>query len=303
MAGKKRGLGRGLDALLGAASSPPVQTTGSDEGEVPLPQPHEHPQGDHLRMLPVDVIHKSRYQPRHDFPEETLQELADSIKAQGVVQPIVVRPHSQKPGHFELIAGERRWRATQLAGLYEIPAVVRDVPDQAAMAMGLIENIQREELNPIEEAMALQRLIEEFGLTHQQTADAVGRSRAAVSNLLRLLSLEPAVKELLETEELEMGHARALLALQGGAQIEAARQVAHRGLSVRETENLVRKLSQPARPRKTAAKDPDIRRFEEDLSEKLGAKVQIQTGDKGKGKLVIQYNSLDELDGILAHIK
>ncbi|MGD8407936.1 MAG: ParB/RepB/Spo0J family partition protein [Thiohalophilus sp.] len=302
MAGKKRGLGRGLDALLGAAASPPVQTHAED-GEVSLPQPDQHPQGDHLRMLPVDVIHKSRYQPRHDFPEETLQELADSIKAQGVVQPIVVRPHSQA-GHFELIAGERRWRASQLAGLYEIPAVVRDVPDQAAMAMGLIENIQREELNPIEEAMALQRLIEEFGLTHQQTADAVGRSRAAVSNLLRLLTLEPAVKQLLEKGELEMGHARALLALQGGAQIEAARQVAHRGLSVRETEHLVRKLSQPAKSKKaTHSKDPDIRRFEEDLSEKLGAKVQIQADNKGRGKLVIQYNSLDELDGILAHIK
>jgi len=302
MAGKKRGLGRGLDALLGAASSPPVQTH-AEEGEVALPQPDQHPQGDHLRMLPVDVIHKSRYQPRHDFPEETLQELADSIKSQGVIQPVVVRPHSQA-GHFELIAGERRWRASQLAGLHEIPAVVRDVPDQAAMAMGLIENIQREELNPVEEAMALQRLIEEFGLTHQQTADAVGRSRAAVSNLLRLLSLEPAVKQLLEDNELEMGHARALLALQGGAQIEAARQVARRGLSVRETENLVRKLAQPAKPKKTTqGKDPDIRRFEEDLSEKLGARVQIQSDNKGKGKLVIQYNSLDELDGILAHIK
>ncbi|MFO8025871.1 ParB/RepB/Spo0J family partition protein [Thiohalophilus sp.] len=302
MAGKKRGLGRGLDALLGAAASPPVQTS-TEEGEVALPEPDQHPQGDHLRMLPVDVIHKSRYQPRHDFPEESLQELADSIRAQGVVQPIVVRPHSQA-GHFELIAGERRWRASQLAGLHEIPAVVRDVPDQAAMAMGLIENIQREELNPIEESMALQRLIEEFGLTHQQTADAVGRSRAAVSNLLRLLSLEPAVKELLEAEDLEMGHARALLALQGGAQIEAARQVARRGLSVRETENLVRKLSQPAKPKKASeGKDPDIRRFEADLSEKLGAKVQIQADNKGKGKLVIQYNSLDELDGILAHIK
>ena len=302
MAGKKRGLGRGLDALLGAAASPPVQTH-SEDGEVNLPQPDQHPQGDHLRMLPVDVIHKSRYQPRHDFPEETLQELADSIKAQGVVQPIVVRPHSQA-GHFELIAGERRWRASQLAGLYEIPAVVRDVPDQAAMAMGLIENIQREELNPIEEAMALQRLIEEFGLTHQQTADAVGRSRAAVSNLLRLLTLEPTVKQLLENSELEMGHARALLALQGGAQIEAARQVAHRGLSVRETENLVRKLLQPAKPKKsTHSKDPDIRRFEEELSEKLGARVQIQSDNRGRGKLVIKYNSLDELDGILAHIK
>jgi len=303
MAGKKRGLGRGLDALLGAASSPPVQT-GTPGEEVPLPEPDAHPQGDHLRMLPVDVIHKSRYQPRHDFPEETLQELADSIRAQGVVQPIVVRPHASQAGHFELIAGERRWRASQLAGLHDIPAVVRDVPDQAAMAMGLIENIQREELNPIEEAMALQRLIGEFGLTHQETAEAVGRSRASVSNLLRLLSLEPAVKELLETEELEMGHARALLALQGQAQIEAARKVAQRGLSVRETESLVRKLQQPARPKTGGQKvDPDLRRFEEEMSEKLGARVQIQYDSKGKGKLVICYNSLDELEGILEHIK
>jgi ParB family chromosome partitioning protein len=303
MAGKKRGLGRGLDALLGAASSPPVQT-GTPGEEVSLPEPDAHPQGDHLRMLPVDVIHKSRYQPRHDFPEETLQELADSIRAQGVVQPIVVRPHASQAGHFELIAGERRWRASQLAGLHEIPAVVRDVPDQAAMAMGLIENIQREELNPIEEAMALQRLIGEFGLTHQETAEAVGRSRASVSNLLRLLSLEPAVKELLENEELEMGHARALLALQSQAQIEAARKVVQRGLSVRETESLVRKLQQPAKPKTSGQKaDPDLRRFEEEMSEKLGAPVQIQYDSKGKGKLVIRYNSLDELEGILEHIK
>jgi len=303
MAGKKRGLGRGLDALLGAASSPPVQTATSGE-EVPLPEPDAHPQGDHLRMLPVDVIHKSRYQPRHDFPEDTLQELADSIRAQGVVQPIVVRPHASKAGHFELIAGERRWRASQLAGLHDIPAVVRDVPDQAAMAMGLIENIQREELNPIEEAMALQRLIGEFGLTHQETAEAVGRSRASVSNLLRLLSLEPAVKELLEAEDLEMGHARALLALQGQVQIEAARKVVQRGLSVRETESLVRKLQQPAKPKTSGQKaDPDLRRFEEEMSEKLGAPVQIQYDNKGKGKLVIRYNSLDELEGILEHIK
>ncbi len=303
MAAKKRGLGRGLDALLGAASSPPVKT-GQGETEVPLPEPTAHPQGDHLRMLPVDVIHKSRYQPRHDFPADTLQELADSIRAQGVVQPIVVRPHETQAGHFELIAGERRWRASQLAGLHEIPAVVRDVPDQAAMAMGLIENIQREELNPIEEALALQRLIEEFGLTHQETAEAVGRSRVSVTNLLRLLALEPAVKELLEADELEMGHARALLAVQGQVQIEAARKVVQRGLSVRETENLVRKLQQPAKPKSAGQRiDPDIRHFEEEMSEKLGARVQIQYDPKGTGKLVIHYNSLDELDGILAHIK
>ena len=295
MATKKRGLGRGLDQLLGIATEPAPVSAGA-EGSAPA--------GGGLRNLPVDTIQKGRFQPRHDIAEDALQELADSIRAQGVVQPVVVRPLTGQPGRFELIAGERRWRATQLAGLHEIPAVVRDVPDQAAMAMGLIENIQREELNPIEEAAALQRLIEEFGLTHQQTADAVGRSRAAVSNLLRLLTLAPKVKEMLEAGELEMGHARALLSLSGPAQIEAAGQVAKRGLSVRETEQLVKRWQRPAGKKKSApAPDPDIRRFQDELSEKLGAKVKIQHAAGGKGKLVIQYNSLDELDGILAHIK
>lgn len=295
MATKKRGLGRGLDQLLGlAAESAPAgkSTTATPAGN-----------GD-LQTLPVDTIQKGRYQPRHEIAEDALQELADSIRAQGVVQPVVVRPLAGQAGKYELIAGERRWRATQLAGLHEIPAVVRDVPDQAAMAMGLIENIQREELNPIEEAAALQRLIEEFGLTHQETADAVGRSRAAVSNLLRLLTLEPKVKAMLEAGQLEMGHARALLSLSGAAQAEAAGQVSKRGLSVRETEQLVKRLLQPAGKKKVAPPpDPDIRRFQDDLSEKLGARVMIQHSAKGKGKLVIQYNSLDELDGILAHIK
>ena len=257
-----------------------------------------------MRNLPVDVIQKGRYQPRHEIAQEALQELADSIRAQGVVQPVVVRPLPEDKAKYELIAGERRWRAAQLAGLHDIPAVVRDVPDQAAMAMGLIENIQREELNPIEEAAALQRLIEEFGLTHQQTAEAVGRSRASVSNLLRLLTLEPKVKMMLEERQLEMGHARALLALLGSTQVQAAEQVFARGLSVRETEHLVRRLQQPAKPKKVAQDvDPDIRRFQDDLSEKLAAKVQIQHSPKGKGKMTIFYNSLDELDGILEHIK
>jgi len=296
MAAKKRGLGRGLDELLGISSATAEDTATSTKGEI-------SPQGD-LRNLPVDVIQKGRYQPRHEIAQEALQELADSIRAQGVVQPVVVRPLSGQAGKYELIAGERRWRASQLAGLHEIPAVVRDVPDQAAMAMGLIENIQREELNPIEEAAALQRLIEEFGLTHQQTAEAIGRSRAAVSNLLRLLTLEPRVKLMLESRQLEMGHARALLALLGSAQIQAAEQVFARGLSVRETEHLVRRLQQPATPKKaTQEVDPDIRRFQDDLSEKLAAKVQIQHTPKGKGKMTIFYNSLDELDGILDHIK
>ncbi len=294
MAAKKRGLGRGLDELLGISGSPAsaASTNGGEESVA-----------GELRNLPVDVIRKGRYQPRHEIAQEALQELADSIRAQGVVQPVLVRPVTGQNGQYELIAGERRWRASQLAGLHEIPAVVRDVPDQAAMAMGLIENIQREELNPIEEAGALQRLIQEFGLTHQETAEAVGRSRAAVSNLLRLLTLEPKVKTMLEEGELEMGHARALLALLGSVQVEAAEEVCRRGLSVRETEQLVRRMQQPAKA-KTASKevDPDIRRFQEALSEKLGAKVQIQHSAKGKGKLVIQYNTLEELDGILEHI-
>jgi ParB family chromosome partitioning protein len=294
MAGKKRGLGRGLDELLGIGAQSPAPASPEQATQA----------GGDLRNLPVDLIQKGRYQPRHEIAQEALQELADSIRAQGVVQPVVVRPLPEQAGKFELIAGERRWRAAQLAGLHEIPAVVRDVPDQAAMAMGLIENIQREELNPIEEAAALQRLIEEFGLTHQETADAVGRSRAAVSNLLRLLSLEPKVKQMLEAGQLEMGHARALLSLLGARQVEAAEQVSAKGLSVRETEQLVRRLQQPAGRKKPApAQDPDIRRFQEELSEKLAARVQIQHAPSGKGKMIIQYNSLDELDGILQHIK
>jgi len=295
MAAKKRGLGRGLDELLGISSTTGASTT-STSGET-------RTEGD-LRALPVDVIQKGRFQPRHEIAQEALQELADSIRAQGVVQPVVVRRLPEDNTKYELIAGERRWRAAQLAGLHEIPAVVRDVPDQAAMAMGLIENIQREELNPIEEAAALQRLIEEFGLTHQQTAEAIGRSRASVSNLLRLLTLEPKVMQMLEARQLEMGHARALLALLGSAQVQAAEQVFARGLSVRETEHLVRRLQQPPTPKKASQDlDPDIRRFQDDLSEKLAAKVQIQHAPKGKGKMIIFYNSLDELDGILEHIK
>ena len=295
MAAKKRGLGRGLDELLGMGS---VTTDKAEDREEKTGSQHS------LRNLPVDVIQKGRYQPRHEIAQEALQELADSIRAQGVVQPVVVRPLSGQAGKFELIAGERRWRASQLAGLHEIPAVVRDVPDQAAMAMGLIENIQREELNPIEEAAALQRLIEEFGLTHQETAEAVGRSRAAVSNLLRLLTLEPKVKMMLEEGRLEMGHARALLALLGSTQVQAAEVVVAKGLSVRETEHLVRRMQQPSKPKTTQPElDPDIRRFQAELSEKLAAKVQIQHSAKGKGKMIIHYNSLDELDGILEHIK
>lgn len=294
MAVKKRGLGKGLEALLGAgatvsSTSEGATVQGSGDGE--------------MKILPVDILQRGAYQPRIDMNPEALEELANSIRAQGVVQPIVVRPIGG--GRYEIIAGERRWRATQLAGLHEIPAVVRDVPDQAAMAMALIENIQREELNPMEEAQALYRLIEEFGLTHQQTADAVGRSRASVSNLLRLLGLNEDIKRMLGNGDLEMGHARALLALSGEQQSEVARSVVGKGLSVRETERLVKRtLEGPsAGAVKEKRLDPDIHRLEQDLGERIGARVAIQHGAKGKGKLVITYNSLDELDGILEHIK
>lgn len=290
MATKKRGLGRGLDALLGGAMAPAAEGKAGKDSD--------------LRELPIDLMQRGKYQPRVDMHPESLQELADSISAQGVVQPIVVRPIGE--GKYEIIAGERRWRASQLAGLHVIPAVIRDVPDSAAIAMALIENIQREDLNPLEEAHALQRLIDEFDMTHQQAAEAVGRSRAAVSNLLRLQELNEDVQHMLEHGELEMGHGRALLGLRGMAQTAAAQNVVKRGLSVRETEQLVRRENEKlkrAKPAVTTHLDPDIRRFQDDLSARLGAKVQIQHSAKGKGKLSIQYNSLDELEGILGHIK
>lgn len=287
MSTKRRGLGRGLDALLGAIE--PVKVPAEDkEGE--------------LRRLPVDLLRRGRYQPRVDMHPERLEELAESIRAQGVVQPIVVRPVGGSEG-YEIIAGERRWRAAQMAGLHEIPAVVREVPDQAAMAMALIENIQREDLNPMEEAFALARLVEEFDLTHQDAATAVGRSRVAVTNLLRLLDLNDDVKRLLERSDIEMGHARALLALKGAQQSEVARRVAAEGLSVRDTERLVQRLATASgKPKPAPAVSADVRHLQDDLSERLGAAVQI-LHRKGKGKLVISYASLDELDGILARIK
>jgi len=255
-----------------------------------------------LRELPVDLIQRGKYQPRRDMEPGSLQELADSIKAQGVMQPIVVRPIS--PEKYEIIAGERRWRATQLAGLDSIPAVVRDVPDEAAIAMALIENIQREDLNPVEEALALQRLQSEFELTQQEVAQAVGKSRSTVANLLRLLSLQEDVRRMLEHGDLEMGHARALLALEGGEQSHAASQVVAKGLSVRQAEALVRHIqSSREKPEQSRDIDPNIRHLQDDLSQRLGAKVLIQHSAKGKGKLILSYNSLDELDGILGHIK
>jgi len=295
MSPRKR-LGRGLDALL----SKPVSETASVTGVASI---------EGLRDIPVELLQRGQYQPRVDIRQDTLEDLASSIKAQGVVQPIVARPITGKGTQkYEIVAGERRWRAAQMAGLEAIPAVVKDIPDEAAIAMALIENIQREDLNPLEEARALDRLIREFDLTHAEAAQAVGRSRAAVSNLLRLQELSDKVKPMLETRQLEMGHARALLAISNAVQqLDAARQVIRKGLSVRETERLVRGMLDKAggkkTPRPTEPGNADIRRLEIEVSEKLGAKVAVNHSKKGSGKVVISYNSLDELDGILKHIK
>jgi ParB family chromosome partitioning protein len=298
MAVKKRGLGRGLDALLGAGGGIQAAHVKAETGSGAASESEDNT----LRDLPVDLIQRGKYQPRRDIEPESLRELADSIIAQGVMQPIVVRPISDQK--FEIIAGERRWRATQLAGLDVIPAVIRDVSDQAAIAMALIENIQREDLNPIEEAASLQRLQREFDLTQQEVATAVGKSRSTVANLLRLMTLQDDVRRLVEHGDLEMGHARALLGLEGSDQSQAARSVVGKGLTVRQTEafvrNLLAKKTQPV-PEKHI--DPNIRHLQDDLSQRLGALVQIQHTAKGKGKMVFTYNSLDELDGILKHIK
>ena len=305
MATKRPSLGRGLEALLGTSTPAATAESAAPEAAPRLPLDEE------LAKIPVDLLQRGRYQPRLDMRAESRQELADSIRAQGVVQPIVVRPltaqRTGEPLRYEIIAGERRWRAAQMAGLHEVPAVIRRVSDEAAVAMSLIENIQRENLNPLEEARALDRLIREFEMTHQSAADAVGRSRAAVSNLLRLLELADEVKALVESRQLEMGHARALLGLAvTRQQVEVAMLVARKGLSVRETEALVRRLStrkEDIEDREPVRPDPNITRLEQNLTDKLGAKVQVQHGAKGRGKLVIAYNSLDELDGILAHIQ
>ena len=294
---KKKRLGRGLDALLSKPVSQSAAVTGHD--------------ADTLQQIPLELLQRGQYQPRVDMRQDTLEDLASSIKAQGVVQPIVARPiekQGSKVQHYEIIAGERRWRAAQMAGLADIPTVIRDVADDAAIAMALIENIQRENLNPLEEGRALERLIREFQITHQQAADAVGRSRAAVSNLLRLLDLSDKVKLMLESRQIEMGHARALLSISNKTQqFDAARQVVKKGLSVRETEQLVRRVlanesGQTAKPA-ASTQNADIRRLEIEISDKLGAKVRVDHTSKGTGKLIINYNSLDELDGILKHIK
>jgi ParB family chromosome partitioning protein len=278
---KMKGLGRGLDALL----------SGSDK-----------PQGDEQRNLPVERLRPGKYQPRTHMDQDSLAELAASIKAQGVMQPILVRAVDSTPGaeRYEIVAGERRWRASQLAGLSEVPVLVRSIPDEQALAMALIENIQRENLNPLEEAQGLQRLIDEFGLTHQQAADAVGRSRPAASNLLRLLQLTAAVQEMLMTGQLDMGHARALLPVSGGQQVGLAQRIVQKDLSVRETERLVQQLLNP--PKKTTEKvlDRDLLRLQEQLSDGLGANVAIRSNKKGAGKLTIEFASLDQLDGLIS---
>jgi ParB family chromosome partitioning protein len=283
---KKPALGRGLSSML---SKNTLKQVSDREG------------ADQLRQLPVDAIRPGRFQPRSVFDADKLEELASSIRAQGVVQPVVVREVTD--GQYELIAGERRWRAAQLAALDVIPAVIRDVADEAAVAMALIENIQREDLNPLEEASALRRLIDEFSMTHREAADAVGRSRAAVSNLLRLLELMQEVKDMVDGRLIEMGHARALLSLDTGLQLKAAREVVQLNLSVRETEALVRRLQQGNRKKKPGKTDPDILSLQNRLEERLCTQVKLQHQSSGKGKLVIAYNNADELEGILAHFK
>lgn len=300
---KRKGLGRGLDALLGGINQGgdrPAEVSVTDSF-TPLERGDGGAQQKDLSHIPLENIQRGKYQPRRDMQPEALTELADSIKAQGVMQPIVVRPIDAE--RFEIIAGERRWRAAQLAGLEKIPAVIRDVPDEAAIAMALIENIQREDLNPMEEAFALKRLQDEFELTHQEVAAAVGKSRTTVTNLLRLISLDDEVKKLLEHGDLEMGHARALLTLEEAEQRDLARQVVNKDLSVRQTEAMVRRLQQQTtKAVPVKAIDPDLKKLEEGLAEQVGVPVILQHSAKGKGKLMFKYNSLDELDGILRHL-
>jgi len=293
MSARKRGLGRGLDALLAtqsAQAAPEAQDTPSAEST----------ESAGLTKLPIEQLKPGKYQPRKDMSPDALEELAASIRTQGIIQPIVVRQVGEE--QFEIIAGERRWRASQLAELDTVPVIVKDVPDEAAVAIALIENIQREDLNAMEEAIALQRLQDEFELTHQEVAEAVGKSRTSVTNYLRLNKLEDDVKTLMEHGDLEFGHAKVLLGLSGDEQVLAARKVVAKELTVRETEKLVNTIAQGEKPKAEKIKDPDVKLLEQQLVEKLGAKVDISYNRKGKGKLVISYASLDELDGILSHI-
>lgn len=302
---KKRGLGRRLEDLLAGSNKTVgidnitntainLSSDDADNVDVSTDQVSDHG----LRMMPVDRIQPGRYQPRKVFQDDALQELADSIKSQGVIQPVVLRPSGSG---YELIAGERRWRAAQIAGLHDIPAVVQDISDDAAIAMGLIENIQREDLNPVEEAVGLQRLIDEFEMSHLQVAEAIGRSRTSVTNLLRLLKLNPDVRTMLEHGDIDAGHAKALLALEGLAQSEAARAVIDKNMTVRDAEAYIRRLQQPT-AKASQPVDPNIQSLQNDLSDRLGAKIQIKQSAKGKGKLIISYNSHDELEGIIEKI-
>ena len=291
MSAKRRGLGRGLDALLATSQS----ASRSEDGEAVTSQNSE------LRKLPIEFLQPGKYQPRKDMSPEALEELASSIRSRGVIQPIVVRLVSTDK--YEIIAGERRWRAAQLAQLDVVPCLIKDVPDEAAVAIALIENIQREDLNAMEEAQALDRLMNEFELTHQEVAEAVGKSRTTITNLLRLNNLNDDVKLLVEHGDIEMGHARALLALEGESQSDAAQIVSGKALTVRDTEKLVRKILEPAEPKPPKEIDPDVKSLVNKLSDNLGAKVSIDHNAKGKGKLVINFNDLDQLDGILSRIK
>jgi len=305
MSTKKRGLGKGLNELLSASLGGALVASKESKPQPVIPPQEKTAVDSELQYLPVEKLVRGPFQPRQQIRHEGIEQLAESIRAQGLLQPIVVRAKDQ---HYEIIAGERRWRAAQLAGLNKVPTLVRQVPDEAAMAMALIENIQRENLNAIEEALALKRLAEELQLTHLQVAEAIGKSRASVTNLLRLLTLNPDVQLLLEQDQIEMGHARALLALKGQEQSEMAQKVVAQGLSVRETERLVSKLQDPEPTTSVVVSnkrvmDPNIRRLEEDLADKLGARVAIRHGNRGKGLVVIRYNDVDELEGILAHIK
>lgn len=296
MSAKKRGLGRGLDALLTtskhARDHEQERPDGNDVADISKGE---------LQKLPIEFLQPGKYQPRKDMSPEALEDLAASVKAQGIIQPIVVR--EIEPDKYEIIAGERRWRAAQMARLSEVPCLVKHVPDEAAVAIALIENIQREDLNAMEEATALQRLLDEFQLTHQEVADAVGKSRATVTNLLRLNNLEQETKTLLERGDIEHGHAKLLLALQGEQQNEVARTIAAKAMTVREAEKLVRLTLEPKKPAEPKKPNADIQRLEQRLSERLGAAVAINHGRKGKGKVVINYSSLDELDGILTHFQ
>jgi ParB family chromosome partitioning protein len=291
---KRRGLGRGLDALL---TNAPKKEENSDQELSSNAEINTANQSE-LQKLPIEQLQPGKYQPRKDMSADALDDLSNSIKSQGIIQPIVVRPIGENS--YEIIAGERRWRAAQLAEIDLVPCLIKDVPDEAAVAIALIENIQREDLNAMEEAIALERLLTEFELTHQEVAEAVGKSRTTVTNLLRLNNLNDEVKTLLEHGDIEMGHARALLALKDDEQTTTARSVVAKELNVRETEALIKKIQEPAKVKEEKAKDPDTKSLEQNLSEKLGSQVTISHNTKGKGKLVISYTNLDELDGIVA---